>query len=156
MRKNFLLILILLSVLLCFTGCNMPSEQKISESNSSKNNTIMITEKMYVTWINEIYTNTNAYVNKIINLEGMFSSYFDKESKTMHYFVYRVGPGCCGNDGAMCGFEFTGNVSALNEKDWINVTGILETYMHDGVSYLRLKDCSVQKKSERGQEVVAQ
>lgn len=126
------------------------------KAENTNEDMIEITEKMYVTYVNEIYTNTEAYEGKTIKLEGMFTSAYDESTKKTYYFVYRTGPGCCNNDGSMCGFEFTTSDTIPVENDWIEVTGILESYEENGYTYLNLKDAKVIIKEERGQEVVYQ
>lgn len=125
-------------------------------SEGSKGEVIEITEKMYVTYINDIYTNLENYKGKKIKLEGMFTSAYDERSKETYYFVYRTGPGCCGNDGSMCGFEFTTTDKIPMENDWIEVTGTLDAYEQDDFLYLTLRDSQVVIKEERGLEVVYQ
>lgn len=122
----------------------------------SEGEVIEITEKMYVTYINDIYTNLENYKGKKIKLEGMFTSTYDESTKETYYFVYRTGPGCCGNDGSMCGFEFTTTDTIPTENDWIEVTGTLDSYEQDGFIYLTLRDSQVVVKEERGLEVVYQ
>ena len=117
---------------------------------------IEVTEKMYVTYINDIYTNFENYEGKKIRIQGIFTSFYDETVDETFYFVYRTGPGCCGNDGAMCGFEFTTSGEIPTENDWIEVTGVLTSYEQDGVLYLMLKDSTVEIKQERGLEVVYQ
>ena len=135
----------------------MVEEDKISlKAENTNEDIIEITGKMYVTYVNEIYTNTEAYEGKTIKLEGMFTSAYDESTKQTYYFVYRTGPGCCNNDGSMCGFEFTTQDTIPVENDWIEVTGILESYEENGYTYLNLKDAKVIIKEERGQEVVYQ
>lgn len=178
MKKLVSLGAVLLGVSLVITGCTAGSsvegeenskviestgadigaeEDKISlEAENTNEAMIEITEKMYVTYVNEIYTNTEAYEGKTIKLEGMFTSAYDESTKKTYHFVYRTGPGCCNNDGSMCGFEFTTNDTIPVENDWIEVTGILESYEENGYTYLNLKDAKVIIKEERGQEVVYQ
>lgn len=117
---------------------------------------IDVTEKMYVTYINDIYTNYENYAGKKIRIEGMFTSIYDEALDENFYFVYRTGPGCCGNDGAMCGLEFRTDGNIPEENDWIQVTGILTTYEEEGIYYLVLRDSEVVIKEERGLEVVYQ
>lgn len=129
-------------------------EETTVEAESESGEVIEITEKMYVSWINEIYTNPTDYLGKEIKIEGMFSgSYYEETGKT-YYYVYRVGPGCCGNDGSMCGFEITTSEKLPSENDWIEVVGTLEQYEEDGNYYLNLKDSKITVKTERGKENV--
>lgn len=177
-RKSIFLIMCLLLLL---SGCNNKSEDEVSESIEqnisevgksaenlyrselqeaselvSEEDIIKITEKMYITYINDIYTNFDNYKGKKIQIEGMFSAGYDENTKEAFYVVYRVGPGCCGNDGDMAGFEFVTADPLPEENDWIEVTGVLEEYEQDGMPYIRLKDSKVVVKEERGQEVVYQ
>jgi len=121
---------------------------------SSSQDVIELTEKMYVTYINEIYTNYDDYIGRTIKLQGMFSSDYYEANKTTYYYVYRVGPGCCGNDGSMCGFEFTWDGEMPQDNDWIEVIGTLNKYDLDGQTYLTLKASSVTKMAVRGAENV--
>ncbi|MPN42533.1 hypothetical protein SDC9_190090 [bioreactor metagenome] len=68
--------------------------------------------------------------------------------------MYRTGPGCCGNDGSMCGFEFTYNGTMPKEKDWIQVIGTLHTYEENGQTFLTLDASSVKVMDKRGAETV--
>ena len=77
--------------------------------------------------------------------------YLGNSKKKQIDFVYRNGPGCCDNDGAMCGFEFENtNKVTLKDDDWIEVTGVLETYEENGLSFLRLANCTVTVMKKRG------
>lgn len=115
-----------------------------------------ITEKMYVTYINEIYVNTEDYLGETIRIQGMIQAYTDDTDGQTYYYVFRTGPGCCGNDGSMCGFEFTWDADMPKDDDWIEVVGILRSYEDDGWTYLTLDSKSVTIMEERGAESVYQ
>lgn len=115
-----------------------------------------ITENMYVAYINEIYINTEDYLGKVIRIQGMFQAYTDENTGNTYYYVYRTGPGCCGNDGSMCGFEFTWDGDMPKDNDWIEVVGKLRQYEEDGTAYLTLDAESVTVMDERGSETVYQ
>jgi len=157
MKKIFAL-LITASLIFSLCACGKTTEKGKNTANATTSgipdDVINITEKMYVTYINEIYTNTSDYIGKTIKIEGMFDAYLDESNGTTYYYVYRTGPGCCGNDGAMCGFEFTYNGKMPNEKDWIEVIGKLRQYTENGNSYLTLDAQSLTVKNERGAETV--
>ena len=125
-------------------------------AQSQSADVVELTEKMYVTYINEIYTNSPDYLGRTIRLQGMFTSEYYEPSDQTYYYVYRVGPGCCGNDGSMCGFEFTWDGEMPQDNDWIEVTGVLGEYEMEGLNYLTLKASSVTVKTERGAENVYQ
>lgn len=135
------------------TVANVTEEAQVLQPDYE--NMITITEKMYVSWINEIYINPKSYIGKTIKIQGMYQVDHLESTGTTYYYVYRVGPGCCGNDGNMCGFEFIGNTEGLSDNDWIEVTGVLTEYQENGVSYLTISAASVTKMETRGNEVVA-
>ncbi|QOX63873.1 hypothetical protein FRZ06_11280 [Anoxybacterium hadale] len=134
----------------------LPSGNAGSLASGDAGVDVDITEKMYVAYINEIYVNTPDYIGQNIRIQGMFQAYTDETTGLTYYYVYRVGPGCCGNDGSMCGFEFTWNGDLPKDNDWIEVIGSLRTYEDDGWSYLTLDASSVTVMKERGAENVLQ
>lgn len=144
MRK-FITSLILILTLMIVVGCR-----------NNTGNTIEITEDMYLSWVNEIYSNEKDYIGKTIKIEGMYSSYYIESEDTTYNLVYRVGPGCCGTDGDMCGFEFESDNELPNENDWIEIEGVLGYYEVNGTEYLTIKDAKINIKDERGQEIVSQ
>lgn len=114
---------------------------------------IDITEAMYVTYINEIYNNHASYEGKVIRIEGMFTVETVEQTGMSYYYVFRRGPGCCGSDGSMCGFEFTFDTYP-EENDWIEVVGTLRSYKEGNATYLTLDGISVAVLPERGSEIV--
>lgn len=111
-----------------------------------------ITEKLYVSYINDIYVNAESYIGKMIRIEGMYLG--ETYEGQNYYYVYRKGPGCCSNDGDMAGFEFTYNGDMPKNGDWIEVVGTLRQYMEGQLAYLTLDAVSVTVKDERGAEEV--
>jgi putative membrane protein len=132
-------------------------EDSSTQKADSGDEIIDITEKMYVLYINEIYINAEDYIGKTIRVEGMYTSEYYEPTDTTYYYVYRVGPGCCGNDGSMCGFEFSWDgADTLTENDWIEVVGVLDSYEEEGKSFLTLRAQTVTVMDERGAETVYQ
>ncbi|MFV0516013.1 MAG: hypothetical protein ACK5MV_01285 [Aminipila sp.] len=146
MKKLSALSLIVLIIILSCSGCG--DKNNVSEVDDK--NTVKITEKLYLSYINDIYTNPEDYLGKTIELEGMFG--FELWEDKAYNYVYRIGPGCCGNDGAMCGFEFTTDNDLPNSNDWIKVSGTLEQYEEDGYKILTLSNSSITVLEKRGKE----
>lgn len=158
-RLSAVILVLSFVFLLCSCG-SKPAEVSPSQaaakpsagSYSDEDVDVDITEKMYVTYINEIYTNTPDYLGKVIRIEGMYTR---ETYDTAYYdYVYRVGPGCCGNDGSMCGFEFIPSDFVPQDNDWIRVTGVLEEYSEGESKYLHLVDTQVEVLDVRGAETV--
>ncbi len=134
-------------------GCSGKNEEiTVTQAASSDIVDFDITEKLYVTSINEVYTNTPDYLGKVIRIEGMYSA--ESVGANTYYYVYRTGPGCCGNDGSMCGFEFIWDGEMPKENDWIRVTGVLEEYSEGTSKYLHLICSKLEILDVRGAEVV--
>jgi uncharacterized membrane protein YcgQ (UPF0703/DUF1980 family) len=124
--------------------------EQIPDTNSR--HVITMTDQFYVTYINDVYMNTDDYIGKTFRLQGAYTHYtydFGEGKHTVDY-VYRNGPGCCGNDGAMCGFEFLWKGPLPKENDWIEVTGVLKPYVDKNITFLRLTASSVKVMPVRG------
>ena len=144
--------------LFAFAGCGKaesssstgPSQPAPSTQSATVD--IDITEKFYVAYINELYTNTDDYLGKTVRLEGMYTA--ETFDGITYNYVYRVGPGCCGNDGDMCGFEFVMNGYSPKEGDWVRVTGTLTRVKEGGINFLYLANSKVEVLETRGLENV--
>lgn len=177
MKKLFAAILAVLMLIGC-CACADSKEKDVNSPGGSPNGTaapvnqsaeptkvdLHITEVGYVTGINEVYTNTGNYKGKNIQIEGMFKSEaysYNGQNLTARY-VYRTGPGCCGNDGTTCGFEFeSADGTYPAATDWVSVVGTLDTYteVNKGETYtflvLRNARYTVLPESERGAATVS-
>jgi uncharacterized membrane protein YcgQ (UPF0703/DUF1980 family) len=172
--KKFLCLIIAVTMLFSFAACGNKTNSKTTTTAAATGDLkpdIVLKESTYVTYINDVYTNADKYIGKIIQLDGMFT-YEDYASQggKKYYYVYRQGPGCCGNDGSMCGFEFTAANAAdypkytpkatdkFNDHPWIKVTGKLKQYYEgDKGPYYTLSDSKVEimPNSARGSAVVS-
>lgn len=170
--KKIVSVILAALLVLSFAGCSKKAKTASVDTKTVASLTPDITLKdaTYVTYINDIYSNPDNYLGKVVQLDGMFT-YEDYTSKggKKYYYVYRQGPGCCGNDGSMCGFEFT----AANEADypdytpkdgdkfeahpWIKVTGTLIKYLEGNQTYYSLKDSTIEivPDSQRGEPIVS-
>lgn len=127
----------------------------ISLQEESGEDIIEIKEKMFIAQTNDVYLNVKDYLGKTIKYEGIFEIYHDDESNTKYYSVIRYGPGCCGYD-ANAGFEVIWDGNYPNQNDWVEATGVLETYKEDDSEYLRLRLSSLTVLTTRGAENVYQ
>lgn len=124
-------------------------------STESKKEVLEIKEKMFITQINDIFYNIDDYKDKLIVVEGMYSKWNLWNGNKKVPVLYRNGPGCCGNDG-WGGFWLNYNGELPKENDWIRVTGTPEIVTEDYCLYLYLNVTSLEVKTERGAEFVAQ
>lgn len=114
-----------------------------------------ISEKMFLTQINDIYYNFDTYKDKTIIVEGMYTLLYSWDGSERIPGVYRRGPGCCGNDG-WGGFFLKYDGELPEENDWVRVTGIPELEVGESFINLYLNVISMEVKEERGAEFVMQ
>jgi uncharacterized membrane protein YcgQ (UPF0703/DUF1980 family) len=113
-----------------------------------------IKETLFLTQVNDIYINPDDYWDKLIKFEGILQSVADESDDGLrHYFVIRYGPGCCGFDG-LVGFEVIGSANYPADNTWVEAIGALETAVHEGEEYLRIRLSSLNALNRRGAEVV--
>jgi uncharacterized membrane protein YcgQ (UPF0703/DUF1980 family) len=135
------------------TGC------KAKGNTASDNGIVVIKEKMFITQINDVYLNSDDYLGKTIQLEGIFlCEQYDNEPEP-YCFVIRYGPGCCGTD-LNAGFVVKWDESRIKPyptiDSWVEATGELKTAEYGDYQYLYLDLSSLAVLSKRGAEVVLQ
>ena len=169
--KKIISLLLCLSFVFVFASCSAKkgdTETQTTATPAALTPEIVFQEATYVTLINDVYNNPDNYLGKVIQIDGMFTSEdFTEQGGKIYYYVYRQGPGCCGNDGSMCGFEFTtadGKYPDYVPKEgddfaahpWIKVTGTLSSYMEgDTGPYYTLSNATYETMTTRGKEVVS-
>jgi uncharacterized membrane protein YcgQ (UPF0703/DUF1980 family) len=118
---------------------------------------IEIKEKMFIAQTNDVYLNPEEYLGKTIKLEGLFKSIQYEDAEDSYCFVIRYGPGCCGNDSS-AGFEvaWKGEEPYPRDDDWVEASGVLDSYEENGYPYLYLALSSLTVKETRGAEFVSQ
>lgn len=124
------------------------------KKHAQSEDVLEIGEKLYIAQINDIYYNFDQYKDKTIIIEGMFTylkSYKGDEKPA----VYRLGPGCCGNDG-WGGFILDYDHEYPKPNDWIRVKGKLKMVEKNHYRDLILIIDNLEIKAERGAEYVAQ
>lgn len=132
---------------------NTTKEADLLKENDA--DVLEIREKMFLTQINDIYCNFDAYKDKTIIVEGVYGLLYSWDGSERIPGVYRRGPGCCGNDG-WGGFFLKYDGALPNENDWIRVTGTPELERGNGFINLHLHVTSIEVKGERGAEFVMQ
>ena len=169
--KKMISIALVLVLMLSFVGCGSSKKESVETTSAGIQADIVFKEATYVTMINDIYNNPDNYLGKTIQIDGMFTSEdFTANGGKIYYYVYRQGPGCCGNDGSMCGFEFTSKDNTYPDytpqsgddnsaHPWIKVIGTLDRYYEDqngekAGPFYTLRDATYEVMTTRGAEVV--
>ncbi len=103
---------------------------------------IFIRDKLFITTINDIYTNLEEeYADDIITFEGnlQMGQFDDPEFEGKEFpFVYRLGPGCCYND-AYAGMYLDYDGKIPPDNTWVRVSGHVVYFEHNGFTDLFMK-----------------
>lgn len=102
-----------------------PSNFKLANSKE-----VPIGEKQFLTKINYIYNNVEAFQNSTIIIEGMYGLYNSWDGTFSSPMVYRNGPAEHGDD-QYGGFFLYGAPETLAVNDWIKVRG--KPYMQEHI-----------------------
>jgi len=110
MKKFVILFLI---IVLLFTAC------------ANSEDVLVIGERFFVTEIMEIYLNSDDYLGRTIQYEGLFrTAYWETQGIYFHY-VSRRTYGCCGDDGIV-GFEvYLDGAEPFSDNACVEVFGVL-------------------------------
>ena len=84
---------------------------------------IVIQRDSFLAQVDAIHADPDSYVGKSITIQGLCGVV--RMGEISYHLVYRVDPGCCGDDGPMHGFSFIGGGDAVRSGRWITVTGTL-------------------------------
>ena len=112
---------------------------------------LQITDRLFVTQLDDIYLNPQNYEGKDIKIEGLMysSTYVD----ITYNYVVRNTPGCCGNDG-LAGLEIKYDGELPENDSWIKITGtiIMEEFSTIGKPVIEVKTIEIME--EKGQDFV--
>lgn len=155
--KKWIILMALCAMVLCLaTGCSVVTPADAEQSVDIQVD-VEITDKLFIGQINDIYENSADYMGKMIRMEGILLSYMYDPTNEMVSIVYRIGPGCCGNDGNV-GLEvrLKDSMELPENNAWVEAIGVLEKYTEEGQTYFRLALESLREMEKRGQEIVTQ
>lgn len=99
--------------------CEFEKDRKFVEEQGVD---IVVGDNLYMTQINDWFTNFNDYNGKIVEIEGYYIDF------SPYTFIGRYGPSCPYCTGGFVDFEFITDqdISMLtNSKSWIKIRGIL-------------------------------
>ena len=141
-------ILFIVLTLLILAGCATAGGPGRSDNDS----VLTIEDRFFVTQVNQIFADRQAYLGRTVRYEGIFMSarWGDQD---FHY-VIRNTHGCCGPDG-MIGFEvLLGDIQPPQPNAWVEVVGVLEEVQDEFQTLLVLNTTSLTEMAERGREFV--
>ena len=142
-------IIVVLTLLILTAGCDK------SEKEGSQNRVIVISERMFISQVNDIYMNRQGYLGRTVKIEGIFVR--SEQDGNWYNFVGRNGPNCCVNDQGFIGLEVSwdrNQETYPEHNSWVEATGIV-TEESPG-SYVYLDLISLTELQRRGREQVFQ
>jgi len=114
---------------------NESTEAVPVELNLNKDGIIEIEEDKYVTQVKEIYNFPDKYKSKTINYQGYV--YVEKYGEKTYYSVVRntYACDCGGEEESVIGFEVQWDGEMPEVGTWVDVTGIIDSYMEEENEY---------------------
>jgi len=158
--KNIIIISLLSLCLL--TGCSTanskataPNNEQSSEGAVSDADIIEVSDKMFLTQVNNIYINREDYIGKTIRYEGIFKVQSPSDNQPPSFYALRYGPGCCGDDGNI-GFEVLWDGETIEDDAWVEIVGKLQLIGSGATERLIVNASSLTVLPVRGEEFVSQ
>lgn len=134
-------------------ACQGPDPHRLEQWQQKK--TMVIPEKMFITTINAMYVDFKEYKDKVIEVEGMFAFFYNGKGAKEIPAVYRLGPGCCSNDG-WGGFPLYYNGPMPPEGVWVRVKGVPEMVKQGKMNNIYLHVISLDILEQAGASYVKQ
>lgn len=127
--------------------------EMIDSLKNSEDNVVLIKDKLFIAQCNDIYFNTEDYMDKTIKWEGIYTELTSPDTNETYKFVIRYGPGCCGYDGT-AGFEILYDGDMPKKDDWVEAVGKVEMIEEDGQEFLAVRLSKLTVLDVRGEEYV--
>lgn len=137
MKKTFLMLLLILTLVACVNGEYVPAEDAIQPD-------LVIADMFFAQQMHDIFLNPGQYLGQVIRYEGVFLS--AEWNDEMFFAVAQNVPSCCSPDG-MLGLEILLEDREPFEDDaWVEVTGVLE---EDDNGFLLLRTMDIREAVRR-------
>ena len=151
-KKKILMIIVLVAFIAVVVATVFAVNNKASE-NAKKSQVdeakaqIEVTDNYFIEQTNDIFYNTDDYIDKTIKIEGLIYTYEDYQAERTYYAVVRNTPGCCGNDG-LAGLDIRYDGEYPEENTWVEVIGTIKTDVVEGEEIPAIQVTSIQEKEE--------
>lgn len=151
-KKKILMIIVLVAFIAVVVATVFAVNNKASE-NAEKSQVdeakaqIEVTDNYFIEQTNDIFYNTDDYIDKTIKIEGLIYTYEDYQAERTYYAVVRNTPGCCGNDG-LAGLDIRYDGEYPEENTWVEVIGTIKTDVVEGEEIPAIQVTSIQEKEE--------
>lgn len=152
-KKIFMIILLVvfiaILVVVGFFINNKATEQMAGTNKvtADASNMLEITDNYFIEQTNDIFYNTDDYIDRTIKMEGLIYSYKDYKTGDTCYAVVRNTPGCCGNDG-LAGLDIRYDGDYPETNTWVEVVGVVKKVEVAGEEIPALQITSIQEKEE--------
>ncbi len=133
---------------------DIAASKVFEEGLTLQNGVIVMENRNFYNWINEIYTDIDKYVGTPIEVIGFVFN--DNEAFGENEFVpARLMMVCCAADmvpvGFLCRYD---NASKLETDSWVKVTGTIEKTMFDGETIPYIKAKSIETSDKPAEDYV--
>ncbi len=152
-KKKIIMILLLIGFILgivfgiiCIKN---KANEVVGDIDTSENEEVLeITDNYFIEQTNDIFINTDDYIDKKIKIAGLIYSYTDYGTDQKYYAVVRNTPGCCGNDG-LAGLDIRYDGEYPKDDQWVEIEGIIAKEVVKGEEIPTIIVTNIQE-SEKG------
>lgn len=123
MKKKVVLGILAIGIMAMLIIIMRKSSVNVIQSKKSDAD-IVISDNSFIQETNDIYLNTDDYVDKSVNMEGYIYVYSD-DNGVDRYAVVRNTPGCCGSDG-LAGLDIYSDFGYPEAGAWVEITGAIK------------------------------
>ena len=130
MNKKIIMIIVLIIFIVSIIALGVIINNKAKETvNNTKaensKDVLEITDNYFIEQTNDIFYNTDDYLDKTVKMAGLIYTYEDDKTGKTYYAVIRNTPGCCGNDG-LAGLDIRYDGEYPEKDTWVEVQGTIK------------------------------
>ncbi|HCT64480.1 MAG TPA: hypothetical protein DIC60_04300 [Lachnospiraceae bacterium] len=175
-RFKKILFLVIGLVIVLITGCQSNINEKTlegretdsgllteEESNSTeteplkeaKDGVLEIEEDKFVSQMEEIYNYSDKYLGETVRYQGYI--FLEKYEGKDYLYVVRNTYVCeCAEEESVVGFEIAWEGDIPEEGTWVEVTGVLDSYVEEENEYILVRVSNLDVKDEIGKTFVTE
>ncbi|MEA5084495.1 MAG: DUF1980 domain-containing protein [Lachnospiraceae bacterium] len=134
---------------------NQNAESAAVEISANQDGVLEIEEDKFVSQVSEIYNYSDKYLGKTVKYQGYI--FLEKYEGKDYFYVVRNTYACeCGEEESVVGFEIAWEGDIPEEGTWVEVTGVLDSYVEEEIEYILVRVSDLDIKDEIGKTFVTE
>ncbi|MGC6173992.1 hypothetical protein [Lacrimispora sp. 38-1] len=134
---------------------NENAESAAVEISANQEGVLEIEEDKFVSQVEEVYNYPDKYLGETVKYQGYI--FLEEYEGKDYYYVVRNTYACsCGEEESIVGFEIAWEGDIPEEGTWVEVTGVLDSYMEEENQYILVRASDLDIKDEIGKTFVTE